>query len=115
MYINNIYIYIGIMKCFGYFSLFFSQDPHDELKHQNVLKVEGNVEQTSARFGLEAEVVNTALQKCRQILFDKRQERPRPHLDNKMVSAWNGMIFYVIEHAFKQTPSLRDTSMLLGC
>ena len=68
------------------------QDPHEELKLQNVLMVQGDVEQTAAKFGLEVQAVNSALQKCRQILFDKRQERPKPHLDNKMVSAWNGIV-----------------------
>ncbi|XP_070186193.1 spermatogenesis-associated protein 20-like isoform X2 [Littorina saxatilis] len=68
------------------------QDPHEELKHQNVLMVKGSVEETAAKFDLEEEVVNDTLQKCRQILFEKRQQRPKPHLDNKMVSSWNGLM-----------------------
>ncbi|XP_076453674.1 spermatogenesis-associated protein 20-like [Babylonia areolata] len=68
------------------------QDPHEELKGQNVLMVKGSVEQTAHHFGLQSEVVNAALQKCRQTLFERRLQRPKPHLDNKMISAWNGLM-----------------------
>ncbi|GFS12428.1 spermatogenesis-associated protein 20 [Elysia marginata] len=68
------------------------QDPHEELKKKNVLIVRSSVEETREMFGLSAEEVTSCLAKCRQILYEARQKRPRPHLDDKMVTAWNGLM-----------------------
>ena len=68
------------------------QDPHDELKHQNVLIVHGGLTETAEKFGQSEEAISSLLRDCRQILYDYRQQRPRPHLDDKMVTAWNGVL-----------------------
>ncbi|XP_071525770.1 spermatogenesis-associated protein 20 isoform X2 [Panulirus ornatus] len=68
------------------------QDPHDELKEQNVLIEHETIEETSQEFGLSQEECEAALNKAKQILYDVRQKRPRPHLDDKMLTAWNGMM-----------------------
>ncbi|GFO41818.1 spermatogenesis-associated protein 20 [Plakobranchus ocellatus] len=68
------------------------QDPHEELKNKNVLIIRSTVEETKERFQLSAEEVRSCLAKCRQTLYEVRQERPRPHLDDKMVTAWNGLM-----------------------
>ncbi|BFZ02902.1 hypothetical protein BsWGS_05940 [Bradybaena similaris] len=68
------------------------QDPHDELKKKNVLLITSNVEETASQFEMSAEEVKKCLEKSRQILYDIRQKRPRPHLDSKMVAAWNGLM-----------------------
>lgn len=69
---------------------YLSQDPHDELKNQNVLIEHGTVEETGREFGLSLEQCEAALERARVILFEARRQRPRPHLDDKMVTAWNG-------------------------
>ncbi|XP_042214315.1 spermatogenesis-associated protein 20-like isoform X1 [Homarus americanus] len=68
------------------------QDPHDELKNQNVLIEHGTVEETSQEFDLSQEECEAALAKAREILYNARQKRPRPHLDDKMLTSWNGMM-----------------------
>lgn len=68
------------------------QDPHEELKEKNVLIVQGSIEKTAEKFGIDARVVESVLQKCRQVLFAERLRRPKPHLDDKMVAAWNGRL-----------------------
>ena len=75
-------------------TLIFSvaQDPHDELKHQNILSVTSTVEDTAAKFDMSVHDVSTALALCRHTLHQTRQLRPRPHLDDKMVAAWNGWL-----------------------
>lgn len=69
------------------------QDPHDELKNQNVLIVVGSEEETAEKLKLDVATVHTALKEGREILYEARQKRPRPHLDDKMVTAWNGTEF----------------------
>ncbi|CAG5131387.1 unnamed protein product [Candidula unifasciata] len=68
------------------------QDPHDELKKKNVLLITSTVEDTASEFELSVDEVKESLEKSRQILYNIRQKRPRPHLDSKMVAAWNGLM-----------------------
>nr|XP_053626550.1 spermatogenesis-associated protein 20-like isoform X1 [Cherax quadricarinatus]XP_053626551.1 spermatogenesis-associated protein 20-like isoform X1 [Cherax quadricarinatus] len=75
------------------------QDPHDELKNQNVLIEHDTIEETAREFGLSQEECKAALDKARQMLYMARQERPRPHLDNKMLTSWNGMMLGALARA----------------
>uniref|UniRef100_K1PXL6 Spermatogenesis-associated protein 20 n=1 Tax=Magallana gigas TaxID=29159 RepID=K1PXL6_MAGGI len=68
------------------------QDPHDELLNQNVLIVKDSVEETAQKFSLNPVEVKDVLEKCRTLLYKERQNRPRPHLDDKIVAAWNGLM-----------------------
>ncbi|KAH0629442.1 hypothetical protein JD844_011512 [Phrynosoma platyrhinos] len=68
------------------------KDPHNELKGKNVLIVQYSLELTAARFGLELEQLKTMLVKSREKLYKVRVQRPRPHLDTKMLASWNGLM-----------------------
>ncbi|PSN43401.1 Spermatogenesis-associated protein 20 [Blattella germanica] len=68
------------------------QDPHDELKNQNVLIALGSEEETAEFLKLDVGAVRAALKEGREILYEARQKRPRPHLDDKMLTAWNGLM-----------------------
>lgn len=68
----------------------FPQDPNGELQGQNVLTVRYSLELTAARFGLDVEAVRTLLNTGLEKLFQARKHRPKPHLDSKMLAAWNG-------------------------
>ena len=66
------------------------QDPHGELKGQNVLIVRKSVKDAADKFGLEEEKVRQLLSQSRVILFQQRQNRPKPHRDDKILTSWNG-------------------------
>lgn len=68
------------------------KDPYNELKGKNVLIVQYSLELTAARFGLSLEQLKTLLAKSREKLYKAREQRPRPHLDSKMLASWNGMM-----------------------
>ncbi|KAM9281120.1 spermatogenesis-associated protein 20 isoform 2-T2 [Morus bassanus] len=68
------------------------KDPHQELKGKNVLIVRSSRELTAARFGLELARLSALLQESRRRLSAARAQRPRPHLDTKMLAAWNGLM-----------------------
>jgi uncharacterized protein YyaL (SSP411 family) len=70
--------------------LLFSQDPHDELKGQNVLIIRGSDEETAAKFGLSMDDLRQLLKTALSTMREARQSRPRPHLDDKMLASWNG-------------------------
>lgn len=66
------------------------QDPHGELQGQNVLIVRYSAELTSAHFGISVEELTDILASARTKMAEVRKERPRPHLDTKMLASWNG-------------------------
>ncbi|XP_070580989.1 spermatogenesis-associated protein 20-like isoform X2 [Ptychodera flava] len=70
----------------------FEHDIHGELKNQNVMIIRGSIENTAKDVGLSVDVTKDTLAKCREILFSERLKRPKPHRDEKMISAWNGLM-----------------------
>ena len=67
-----------------------SQDPHKELRGKNVLIVRGSLQETARLSDVDEAVVKEQLARAREILFEERRNRPSPHLDTKMITAWNG-------------------------
>ncbi|XP_066584419.1 spermatogenesis-associated protein 20 isoform X2 [Prorops nasuta] len=76
-----------------------SQDPHGELTGQNVLFMKDEVEKTASHFKCSVEEMKDYLQEARKMLFNARLKRPRPHLDDKIVTAWNGLMISGLTHA----------------
>ncbi|XP_057324268.1 spermatogenesis-associated protein 20 [Microplitis mediator] len=68
------------------------QDPHGELTNQNVLIVFGSIRDTADKFDCSVEDAEKYLSEAKQILFQARSQRPRPHLDDKIITAWNGLM-----------------------
>ena len=66
-------------------------DPQGEFRGQNLLYVAQSVDDVAARAGRAADDVVTTLARARQTLFEARASRPRPHLDDKVITAWNGL------------------------
>lgn len=68
------------------------QDPHDELKRKNVLIVHESKESLAMCYGLEVGVLDAMLERARETLFKARLQRPKPHLDDKFLTSWNGLM-----------------------
>ena len=68
-------------------------DPHGELKNQNVLTLIGtDKNKIMQTFGLDNTELEHHIKKCIEILHNARKGRPRPHLDDKILTAWNGLM-----------------------
>ncbi|XP_014285586.1 spermatogenesis-associated protein 20 [Halyomorpha halys] len=67
-------------------------DPHGELKGQNVLAVFHSERDTCDKFDLSLPDLHKELEIGKKILFEERQKRPKPHLDNKIITSWNGLM-----------------------
>lgn len=72
------------------------KDPHGELLDQNVLIEFRNKENTAQKYKISVENLEKELGVAKTILFEARQKRPRPHLDNKIITSWNGKNFYYV-------------------
>jgi uncharacterized protein YyaL (SSP411 family) len=67
-------------------------DPQGEFTSQNILYVAQSIEEVAARSGRRAPDVEAILDRARATLFEARASRPRPHLDDKLITAWNGLM-----------------------
>jgi len=67
-------------------------DPHDEFRGQNILIQRHTMAETVQRFKKSKEEIAKSLAQSRQKLFAIRAKRPRPHLDDKIIAAWNGLM-----------------------
>ena len=69
-----------------------ANDPHSEFAGRNILYRAATLEETAEQFGRPADETRTALEATETALFSVRGERVRPHLDDKVLTAWNGLM-----------------------
>jgi uncharacterized protein YyaL (SSP411 family) len=69
-----------------------SSDPHGELDGQNVLIQRLDLTAAAARFNRKLENMEHRISDDRSVLLARRGLRPRPHLDDKILTAWNGLM-----------------------
>jgi len=75
------------------------QDVRGELKGKNVLYEAHSTEEAAKKFNLTVEQTAKKLTAGRKALFEARFRRPRPPLDDKIVTAWNGMVISALSRA----------------
>jgi uncharacterized protein YyaL (SSP411 family) len=68
------------------------EDPHGEFRGQNILYQARSIEETAARHGVSVDETRGVLRSAGMKLLDRRSGRPRPHLDDKILAAWNGLM-----------------------
>jgi uncharacterized protein YyaL (SSP411 family) len=80
-------------------------DPQGEFTGQNIFYTSQSIEDIAARTGKAADDIVAALDEARPILFDARGKRPRPHLDDKVLTSWNGMMIAAFARAARTLPA----------
>jgi uncharacterized protein len=76
-------------------------DPHGELAGRNVLFVQNDPETVAKLTGQPEDKVKSLIAAAKQKLKLAREKRPRPHLDDKIVTAWNGLMVSGFARAFQ--------------
>ena len=67
-------------------------DPQDEFRGRNILIQRHTVAETAGHFKKSEDQVRLSLARSCENLLSIRNQRPRPHLDDKIISAWNGLM-----------------------
>jgi uncharacterized protein YyaL (SSP411 family) len=68
------------------------EDPHGEFRGQNILYQARGLEETARQFGISPEEARSRLEQSAAKLFEIRARRPRPHLDDKILTSWNALM-----------------------
>jgi uncharacterized protein len=79
-------------------------DPQDEFRGKNILIVRQPIAETAKQFKKSEDEVRQSLERNREKLLAIRAKRPRPHLDDKIIAAWNGLMI----SAYARTAQLLD-------
>ncbi|GAB2281321.1 hypothetical protein Dimus_015919 [Dionaea muscipula] len=76
-------------------------DPHNEFRGKNVLIERNSTEVMASKHGMQIPEYLEILGACRRKLFDVRSKRPPPHLDDKVIVSWNGLVISSFARASK--------------
>ncbi len=68
------------------------QDPHGEFPGKNVFFLAQNTEEASEKFKMPLQEIERIVGESKKKLFEARSRRPRPHLDDKILTDWNGLM-----------------------
>jgi len=80
------------------------EDPQGEFTGKNLLYVASSLEDVATRVGKTSDEVEASLQRSRMLLFQARLSRPRPHLDDKVLTGWNGLMLVAFARAARVLP-----------
>src|SRR5437867_8835307 len=84
-------------------------DPHDEFRGKNILIERHTIAETAEHFKKTEDEIRKSLAQSRTKLFAIRAKRPRPHLDDKIIAAWNGLMI----SAYARAAQVLDDSRYL--
>lgn len=85
------------------------QDPMGEFSDRNILYQTESPEETAKRFKTTNKEINQSLTTSKEVLLKARSNRRRPHLDDKVITAWNGMMIGALS---KGSRILQDPELL---
>ncbi|TAK66262.1 MAG: thioredoxin domain-containing protein [Bacteroidetes bacterium] len=74
-------------------------DPLGVFHGKNILRERCSVIETAKQFNLPEFEVGTILRQAKEKLFTERNKRPRPFLDDKIITAWNGLMISAFARA----------------
>lgn len=82
-----------------FFRLAYGLQPGGNWEGKTVLQRRMDNSALAQRFGMDEESVHSRLENCHQLLLSARAARPRPLLDDKVVTEWNGLMLIALAEA----------------
>ena len=81
------------------FCEFYGVTPTGNYEGKNILHMPHSIEEFATLHHIEPEQLSTQLAELRAKLFQVREKRVRPLLDDKVIASWNGLAIYAFAYA----------------
>lgn len=81
-------------------------DPHEVFGTKNVLYIANDIYDTARQFNRTPEDIASIIDESRSKILQSRNERPKPHLDDKILTSWNGLMVSALASLYKVTGDL---------
>ena len=74
------------------FCAYYDITPAGNFESKNIPNINRSLEDVATQFGISVDEVRVSLDKSRRTLFDIREKRVKPDRDDKILTAWNGLM-----------------------
>jgi len=81
------------------FNFYFDVSEHGNFEEKNILNVKNSIAETAEAFGTSEEELKEIIKRGREKLFAKREKRVKPFRDEKVITAWNGLMLATFAEA----------------
>jgi uncharacterized protein YyaL (SSP411 family) len=76
-------------------------DQHGDFKGKNILFAAHSLDETAEKFGEPKEKIAKMLEESKLKLLQARSARNRPHLDDKILTSWNGLMISALSRSYQ--------------
>ncbi len=78
-----------------------ASDPHGEFTNKTILYIAHSIPETAKQFQMSESDTAVLLEQAKKKLLEARSRLPRPHLDDKIISGWNGLMISTFAKAYQ--------------
>lgn len=90
-------------------------DPLGEFHYKNILFQEHSYAEAALKFSISEVSAQNICKKAKESLFTAREQRPRPHLDDKIITAWNGLMITAFAKGYQITENAKYLETATTC
>jgi len=76
-------------------------DPHGDFTGKNILFAAHSLDETADKFGRSKSEIAQLMDESKSKLLQARAARPRPYLDDKVLTSWNGLMISALSRAYQ--------------
>jgi uncharacterized protein YyaL (SSP411 family) len=92
------------------FNFYFDVTEHGNFEEKNILNVRNSLKNSAEQLQISEDKLKEILERGRKLLFEEREKRIKPFRDEKILTAWNGLMLAI----FSEASAILDDKQYLG-